>query len=172
MRSAVSTLCLGPGGLFFQSGTVLSGIFAVLFVISLNWSFNEYETNEKLKKLNLYIALISCTTFIGLGAFCGSNPIIALIHGSFAVISWLSGLFYVISFTILMFQDSQYLKLLVYIGCYVSFVLFLLVFTFFLHFFPSLRFLMIILPSLEWINTISLIFWYFAVSVYMIYKKI
>lgn len=143
-----------------------------MFVISLSISFNHNEVNNKLRKTNLYLALVSCSTFVGLGAFCGSNSIIALIHGSFAVISWISGLFYITSFTILIVQDPQYSKFLGYIGFYASFVLFLLIFLFFLHFFPILRFLMIILPSLEWINTVSIILWYFIVSVYMISKKI
>jgi hypothetical protein len=172
LRSAVSTLCKGPGGLFFQLGTVLSGFFAVFFVISLSLSFNENEVSKKFNRLTLYFALISCTAFIGLGVFCGSNPIIALIHGIFAVASWLTGIIYITSFTLLMLKDSQYSKLLVYIGFSVVFILFSMLFIFFLHFFPELRFLMIILPSLEWLNTISLIIWYIIISSYMIYKKI
>jgi hypothetical protein len=171
-KSAVSTLCRGPGWFFFQSGTVLSGIFAVFFVISLSRSFNEKEVGKKFNRMTIFVALISCTTFIGLGFFCGSNPIVALIHGTCAVITWISGSVYITSFNILMSRDSQYSNFLVYIGFLTSFILFSMIVLFFLHFFPDLRFLMFILPTIEWLNTISLIIWYFVISTYMIVKKI
>ncbi|MHA2399527.1 MAG: DUF998 domain-containing protein [Promethearchaeota archaeon] len=171
-KSAVSTLCKGPGGLFFQIGTVLSGVFAIPFVISLSKSFNENETNEKFRRAILYIAIVSCIAFIGLGAFCGSNLIISLIHGGFAVISWISGIIYVTGFNIIMYKDSKFSNSLAFIGFCASFILFSMIFLFILHFFPALRFLMIILPSLEWINTFSLIIWFLTISTYVIYKKI
>jgi hypothetical protein len=171
-KSAVSTLCKGPGWFFFQSGTVLSGIFAVFFVISLSKSFNEDEVSKKFNQMTLIAALISCTTFIGLGFFCGSDPIVALIHGTCAVITWISGITYITSFNIMMKKDSQFSKFLVYIGFLTSFILFSMVVLFFLHFFPDLRFLMFILPTIEWLNTISLTIWYFVISTYMIFKKI
>jgi hypothetical protein len=171
-KSAVSTLCKGPGGLFFQLGTVFSGIFAIPFVISLSKSFNEDDVSEKFRKAILYIAIVSCITFIGLGIFCGSNPVIALIHGALAVSSWISGIIYVTGFNILMNKDSQFPNYLAYIGYCVSFILFSMIFLFILHFFPELRFLMVILPSLEWINTISLVIWFIIISTFMIIKKI
>ena len=170
-KSAVSTLCKGPGGLFFQLGTVCSGIFAIPFVFALSRNFNKDEVSAKFSKIILYIAVVSCIAFIGLGIFCGSNPVIALIHGIFAVISWLSGIIYVTGFNILMHRDSQFSNYLAYMGYCVSFILFSMIFLFFLHFFPALRFIMIILPSLEWINTISLIIWFIIISTYMICKK-
>ena len=171
-RSAVSTLCKGPGWFFFQSGTVFSGIFAVFFVISLSKSFNEDEVSKKFNRMILFAALISCTTFIGLGLFCGSNPIVALIHGTCAVITWISGIIYITGFNILMRKDSQYSNIIVYIGFLTSLILFSMIVLFFLHFIPDLRFLMIVLPTIEWLNTISLIIWYFIISIYMIFKKI
>jgi hypothetical protein len=171
-KSAVSTLCKGPGGVFFQLGTVLSGIFAIPFVIYLSKSFNETEVSDKFRRAILYIALISCIAFIGLGVFCGSNLIISLIHGGFAVISWISGIIYITGFNILMYKDSQFSKYIAYFGFCASLILFSMIFLFILHFFPALRFLMIILPSLEWINTFSLIIWFLIISTYMIFKKI
>ena len=39
-KKAVSYLCKGPGGIFFQLGAIFSGIFAILFLLSLANSFS------------------------------------------------------------------------------------------------------------------------------------
>ena len=170
-KNAVSTLCKGPGGIYFQLGTVISGFFAVLFVISFSKVFNEDEVNAKLISATVIIALISCISFIGLGAFCGSNPVVALIHGSFAVVSWISGLLYITLFNVMMLKDSSFPKTLAYVGFWASLVLSSLIILFLLYYIPGLQFILIILSSLEWFNTFSLIGWYLIVSIYFIYKK-
>lgn len=172
MRKAVSSLCNGPGGLFFQIGTVVSGFFALFFVISLGKKFKEENIDENLIKSTVFTAIISCISFIILGVFCGSNPVIALIHGVNAVISWITGLFYITLFNILFLKSSKYSKFVAYCGFTVTLTLTLLMVAFILHLLPDLRFLMIILPSLEWLNTIALIFWYLVVSTYIIHQRI
>lgn len=172
LRRAVSSLCLGPGWLFFQSGTVLSGLFALLFIIYLEKTFNDKEINYNLRKYAKFSGIISCISFIILGAFCGTNPIIAYIHGINAVISWISGLFYISFYNSLMIKSSNYSKYLGYFGFVTTFTLSLMLVFFLLHLFPALRFLIFILPSLEWMNTFSLILWYLVVSIYVINKKI
>jgi len=171
-RRAVSSLCLGPGGLFFQAGTVISGLFAILFVIYLVRTFNYDEINENIRKYARISAIISCVSFIILGVFCGSNPIIAYIHGINAVISWISGLLYISLYNFLIIKSSNYSKFLGYFGFITSFILSLMLVFFLLHLFPALRFLMIILPSLEWLNALSLICWYLVVSIYVIHRRI
>ncbi|MFX1387419.1 MAG: hypothetical protein ACFE9M_09405, partial [Promethearchaeota archaeon] len=99
------------------------------------------------------------------------NLIIAYIHGTSAITSWGFGFFYITIFNVLILKDSNYSRNLAFFGYFVSLALGLLMIFFFLHLIPILRFLMIILPTLEWINTISVILWYFFVSSYMIYKK-
>ncbi|MFX1343599.1 MAG: DUF998 domain-containing protein [Promethearchaeota archaeon] len=172
IEKAVSSLCKGPGGLFFQIGSVISGIFAIPFVIYLNDSFNPDYIEENLKKKAIIVALISCTCLIILGVFCGSNPIIALIHGIFAFTSWIFGLLYITFFNIFMLRDPKYIKSLSLFGFCVTFLLTLFLVLFFSSFVPSLRFLVIILPSIEWINTIAIIVWYFIVSLYTLIKKV
>lgn len=172
MERAVSSLCKGGGGLFFQIGSVLSGIFAIPFVIYLNKSFNINYVNENLKKKAKVVAVISCTCLIILGAFCGSDPIIAIIHGVSAVISWLFGLFYITFFNFFMLRDPKYSRTLSWFGFSATITLSTLMILFFLAFIPSLRFLVVILPFVEWINTIVIIIWYFIVSIYTIVKKI
>ena len=172
IKRAVSSLCKGEGGLFFQIGSVISGIFAIPFVIYLNNSFNTDYVKENLKQKVIMAALISCTGLIILGAFCGSNPIIAIIHGVSAVVSWISGLIYITFFNIFMLRDPKYSRSLSLFGFCVTFTLTTLLVLFFLAFLPALRFLVIILPSLEWINTIAIIAWYFAVSLYTLINKV
>ncbi len=170
-RMAVSALCEGPGGIFFNIGNIFSGLFALIFVNSLGRTFNERQISEKLKKSGIICANISCICFILLGVFCGPNLIIAYIHGTSAITSWGFGFFYITIFNVLILKDSNYSRNLAFFGYFVSLALGLLMIFFFLHLIPILRFLMIILPTLEWINTISVILWYFFVSSYMIYKK-
>ncbi|MFX0104079.1 MAG: hypothetical protein ACFE75_01155 [Candidatus Hodarchaeota archaeon] len=172
MRNAVSTLCLGPGGIFFNVGNILSGLFALIFVNYLGRTFNEEQINKKLKKSSIICANISCISFFFLGVFCGSNLIIAYIHGTSAIISWGFGLCYITIYNLLILRDSNYSNLLAYFGFFVSLSLSLLMLIFLLHIFPVLRFLMTVLPLLEWINTIAVIFWYLIIAIYMIHKKI
>lgn len=172
IKRAVSTLCKGNGGLFFKVGSVISGIFAIPFVFHLNKSFNKDYVKESYKRKAIIAAVISCSGLIVLGAFCGSNPIIALIHGVSAVISWLFGLIYITFFNVFMLKDPQYSRSLSLFGFCATITLSTLMILFFLAFLPFLRFLVFILPSLEWINTIIIILWYFAVSLYTLKKKI
>lgn len=171
-KKAVSYLCKGPGGLYFQVGSIISGIFAILFVIALGKTFDEEGISEKFQKNTIYIALVSCMSLVILGAFCGPNPIVALTHGIFAFISWFFGLFYISLFSLLMLKDSKFSKNLAYLGFIVSFLLLVLLIIFILHFFEVTHFLVIILPTIEWIDTFAIILWYFIISTYMIYNKI
>ena len=171
-NSPVSSLCNGPGGMFFQVGTVLSGIFAILFVVYFIGSLPETQNTEKLRKVALLTALTSCISFISLGVFCGTEPTIALIHGVSAVISWISGICYITLFNIFMLRNSKYSKLLVYFGFGVSLTLSTMVLMFFLYYFLGLHIVIIILPLLEWIDTFILAIWYLIISIFLILKKI
>jgi hypothetical protein len=172
LRNPVSALCLGPGGIYFNIGNILSGVFALGFVNSLGRSFNEEQVNIKLKKSAVICANISCLSFIVLGIFCGSNLIIAYIHGIAAITSWGFGFFYFTLYNLLIIQDSNFSKSLGYIGFITSFSLGLLIILFFLHLLPILRPIMFVLPLMEWINTFLVIFWYIIISSYMIFKRI
>jgi hypothetical protein len=171
-KRAVSYLCKGPGGAFFQVGAVFSGIFAIFFLLSLAKSFSRNDSNERLIKISIFVSIVSCTCFILLGIFCGSNPIVALLHGIFAFNSWLFGLLYVTFLNILILKDSKYINILAYIGFFLAWSLVLLLIVFLLHFHEPFHILVVILPSIEWFNTIVIIVWYFVVSIYMIYRKI
>ncbi|MFX1504154.1 MAG: DUF998 domain-containing protein [Promethearchaeota archaeon] len=172
MRDAVSALCLGPGGVFFNVGNIFSGVFAIIFVNYLGRIFDEKEINRKLKTGSLVCANISCICFVILGVFCGSNIVIQYLHGTSALLSWGFGFLYITLYNLLIIKDSNFSKSLGYFGVIVSFFLGLLLFLFFLHLFPILRPIIFILPLIEWVSTLFVILWYFFVSSYMIYKKI
>jgi hypothetical protein len=172
LTMAVSTLCLGPGGIYFNIGNIFSGFFALIFVNSLIRTFNDEDSNFKLKKTANICANISCISFIILGVFCGSNIVVQYLHGTSAITSWIFGYSYITLYNILMIKDNNYSNKLAIFGFFITFPLLLLMIFFFLHLIPILTApLIIILPPLEWINTISVITWYFSVSSYMIYKK-
>ncbi|MFW9973220.1 MAG: DUF998 domain-containing protein [Candidatus Odinarchaeota archaeon] len=172
-RMAVSDLCLGPGGIFFNIGNVFSGIFALIFVNTLIRTFKEINISMKLKKITIICANISCLSFVTLGLFCGSNIIIRYIHGTAAIMSWTFGYAYLTFFNILMAKANKYSNTLAIFGFIITLPLILLIAFFLLSFIPVLKdFLIVILAPLEWINTISIIIWYFCVSTYMINKKL
>lgn len=172
LRRSVSFLCKGPGGIFFQVGTVLSGIFAFIFVLYVIRTFEGETTNTTLKKWALTFAIISCMSFINLGIFCGSNPIIDIIHGVSAVVSWLSGIGYITLFSILMLRNLKYSKISAYIGFIVSSSLSFMILLFILYYFPGIQGVVKLLPLIEWYNTFALIFWYLVVSTDLLIKKI
>jgi hypothetical membrane protein len=171
-KNAVSALCDGFGGEFFQIGIILSGIFAFFFAVYLGNTFNGEDVGEKLKKISISFAIISCVSFIFLGIFCGTNLVIAYIHGTSALISWGFGFFYITLYNYMILKDSNYSKYIAYFGLFVSSIFAILITGFFLHLIPALRSLIVILPTLEWINTFTVMSWYFTISMYMIYKKI
>ncbi|KKM87506.1 hypothetical protein LCGC14_1268230 [marine sediment metagenome] len=168
----VSSLCNGPGGIYFQVGTVFSGIFAILFVIYFIGSLSETQNAEKIRQVALLTALISCTSLIILGVFCGTEPTIALIHGVSAVISWIFGICYITLFNILILKNPKYSKSVAYFGFGVSIMLSVMVLMFFLYYFFGLHIVIIILPLLEWIDTIILTILYLVISAFIIIKKI
>ncbi|MHA2037473.1 MAG: DUF998 domain-containing protein [Promethearchaeota archaeon] len=171
-RNAVSALCDGSGWIFFQTGIILSGVFAFFWAVYLGYTFNSEEVGEKLKKISIPLAIISCVSFILLGIFCGKNLLISLIHGTSVIISWGSGFCYITLFNLLIIKDSKFSKKIGYFGFFVSFVMATLMTIFFLHLIPLFRSLIIILPTLEWINTFTVILWYIIISMYMVIKKI
>jgi len=171
-KNAVSALCDGSGRIFFQTGIVLSGIFAFFFAIYLGKTFSNEIVSQKLRKISISFAIISCVSFIFLGVFCGTNLIIALIHGTSAIISWASGFWYITLYNILILKDSNYSKYIAYFGFFVSSIIVILMTVFFLYLIPALRSLIVFLPTLEWMNTVTVILWYFIISMYMINKKI
>jgi len=156
----VSELGVGPGGIFFSLGLIISGIVCIPFYITLARSLKGDEINEKMIRMGLIFFYISDITYI-LVAFFPSvedNYLIYTAHGILAVISWLTGIVYLITFSKLMLKNSNYSKLTAYSGfCLVGFLT---------------VFLFTWIPILEWIMTFAFIVWLMIISRYMIYHKL
>jgi len=172
LEMAVSALCLGPGGLFFNIGNALSGIFAWVYVNYLRTTFNNEENSIRLIKGANITANIACVSFIILGAFCGSNIVFRYLHGTAAIISYVFGFCYITMYNILMIKDPKYSEYLGYFGFFVSFIFALLIILFLLHLIPPLFYIHLSLPLIEWASTVAVISWYLGIPVYMLYKKI
>lgn len=165
LENMISELGLGPSGIFFNLGLIISGILSFPYYIALYRSFDKETVNQIVRKSSLIFSLISIITFILVGIFPSieDNNIIFVTHGIFAFLSFLSGIFYLISFSILMVMGSngngsKYSKFIACQGFIVAGTYLLMLFTW--------------LPITEWIATFAIISWIIANSIYMIYHKL
>jgi len=154
----ISQLSNGYGGTLYRIGLIFTGIIAIPFCIYLSNSFNNSNRLKNLRKLALYPSLIYCISLIMIGYFWGSNVIISYIHGSFAVVAWIAGLIFISIFGILIHIDVRYPKSLAYFS-------FVLATTFLMH-------LIILSTITQWIMTLSIMFWVWILSSFMLYKRI
>ncbi len=156
----VSDLGVGPGGIFFSLGLIISGIVCIPFYIALARSLKSDEINEKMIRMGLIFFYISDITYILLGFFPSveDNYLIYTAHGILAVISWLTGIVYLILFSKLMLKNHKYSKFPAYSGfCLVGFMI---------------LFLSTWLPIFEWLMTFAFIIWLIIISSYMIYHRL
>jgi len=156
----ISKLGVGPGGFFFNIGTILSGLFAVPFYIYLEIVLKREEFNSKVLEGALGSALISCLFFILVGVFPSndSNLLILYLHGVFSLFSFLSALSYFLLFSFLLFKSSQFLKFHAYTGFFQVGLIIFFLFTW--------------NPISEWLMTFGLIIWIITISTYLLYKQI
>jgi len=156
----ISKLGIGPGGIFFNIGTILSGLFAGPFYIYLEIVLKREEINSKVLEGALGSALISCLFFILVGIFpsTDSNIFILYLHGVFSLFSFLSALLYFLLFSFLLFKSSQFMKFHAYIGSVQVGLIILFLFTW--H------------PISEWLMTFGLIIWIMTISTHLIYNQI
>ncbi len=156
----ISTLGTGPGGFFFNFGTILSGILAIPFYFYLERTLSKENLNKKVLKTALISALISCVFFIAIGIFPSfdNNSFLLYAHGISALLCFISGALYFFLFSYLFRLSSIFPKTIVYIG-YVQIALIIL-------------FLFTWNPLIEWLMTFGIILWILSLSFYMIYKNI
>jgi hypothetical protein len=156
----ISDLGTGPGAIYFNIGTFLSGIFALLVYLHIVEIFeNENLNHPKVLRIGKVFAINSCVFFalIGVIPSVRSNIILFILHGGIALISLSSGVIYLSSFSYLFFKSEKfsgfvgYLPLIA-VSCIVPFL-------FSWH------------PIMEWILTFGITFWIVAISIYMLYHK-
>ena len=156
----VSELGIGPGGLFFNVGLVLSGIVAIPFIIRLGTVFLGENVNNYLRKSAMIIAVTSSVSLSLIGCFPATpeNAIVFIIHGTFAFICWIGGLIYVTIFSIMMFQAPNISKSWAFFGFGVAATFVLFLFTG--------------LPITEWIVVFAICLWAIVNSINILRNKI
>jgi len=157
----ISDLGTGPGAIYFNIGTFLSGVFALLtYLHIIEIIKNENLNHPNVLKIGKVFAINSCVFFalIGVIPSVRSNIVIFAVHGAVALISLLSGVIYLSCFSYLFFKSEKFSGFVKYlpliaVSCITPFL-------FSWH------------PITEWIMTIGITFWVVAISFYMLYHKI
>ena len=153
----ISVLGIGPGGIFFNIGTILSGIFALFFYLDLIKIIG--ANDPKLCRVGRFFAINSCIFFSLVGVFPSSrNLVIFVLHGTFALLSWLSAIIYLGIFSYLIFKNDIISKFFGYLALITatSIIVFLLTW----------------IPLIEWIMALIVSIWIMSIAAYLLYRKI
>ena len=159
LNHMMSALGTGPGGIFFNMGTFLSGIFALLFYLYLIKVMGKETNDIKLYKAWSFFTITSCIFFSLIGVFPTSrNLIIFVLHGTFTLISLLSAILYLTLFSYLNFKNNNFPRFFVYLALITAITI--------------VVFLLTWIPITEWIMAIGVAIWIILISAYMLYCKI
>jgi len=155
----VSYLGTGPGALFFNLGTILSGLFALLFYIYLSPILKSKNVNEDIHKTALVFAILSCIFFILIGVFPSvlTNSALIIIHGFVAMMSLMCGSVYKSLFGYMMLKGDKFLKLHTYSAIIVVVI--------------EIAFLLTWTPLIEWMMVIAITYWIFMLSIHIFIRK-
>jgi len=155
----ISALGTGPGAIYFNIGTILSGIFALLFYLYMIKVIGEETNDPKIQKVGRFFAINSCIFFILIGFFpTSTNMILFSLHGTFALISWLSAIIYLSMFSKLIFKNKIIPKFFGYLALITAGTI--------------IVFLLTWIPIIEWIMALTITVWITLPSVYMLYRKL
>jgi len=160
LKYMISDLGTGPGAIFFNIGTILSGVFALMTYLRIVEILeNENINHPRVLRIGKVFAINSCVFFALIGVFPSvrSNILLFAVHGAVALISLVSGIIYLSSFSYLFFKSEQFSGLVGYlplitVSCIVPFL-------FSWH------------PITEWIMTFGITIWIILISIYMLYHK-
>ena len=159
LNHMMSALGTGPGGIFFNMGTFLSGIFALLFYLYLIKVIGKETNDRKLYKAWIIFTITSCILFSLIGVFPTSkNTIIFLLHGIFTLISLLSAILYLTLFGYLISKSNNFPRFFVYLALITTVTIVVFLFTW--------------IPITEWIMALAVAVWITLISAYMLYYKI
>ncbi|MHA1251996.1 MAG: DUF998 domain-containing protein [Candidatus Helarchaeota archaeon] len=156
LSNMVSDLGTGPGGIYFNIGIFLSGIFALFLYIHFGIKIKDFNINNKIRKFGMIMATISCITFSLIGLFPSYKNIqlLFIIHGTLALISWISGIVYISIFSFFSLKIENIPNYMGIVGFIVNFLIIIFIFTW--------------IPLVEWLMTLGIIFWvlviYFSVK--------
>jgi hypothetical membrane protein len=157
----ISALGVGPGGIFFNLGLLISGLFALLFYLYLIRAIkmNDWVEHKKLLQITKFSSINSCVFFCFIGIFPAikGNSLMTLLHGLSAGISCLIAIIYLTSFGVLFLKSINFLKF----HSYLSFVTVI----------PFVLFLFTWTPLTEWIMTFAILIWITLIASYTVIRK-
>lgn len=106
----VSYLAVGPYGLFFDLGLILSGIIAIPFHFFMYSIIGNEKISVKLKNIALVLSVTSslALSLIGFFPVLNENNLILIIHGIFALITFLGITIYCILFGIFFIINDKF----------------------------------------------------------------
>ncbi|MFX1498756.1 MAG: DUF998 domain-containing protein, partial [Promethearchaeota archaeon] len=159
LKYNISHLALSPGGIYFNIGFILSGLFAIPFNISLGKAVNGESVNNNIKKIVLRISIIDCVSLSLIGVFPAypENLVILTIHGLLALIFFVCTSITFLLYGYIFLRSVKFLKVHAYLSFIVTGVLFIYI---------ALR-----LSILEWTSFFGIMIAVFFTSIFLIYKK-
>lgn len=155
----ISALGIGPGAIYFNVGTIICGIFCLLFYIRFNQDLKiKSQEYKRLFEFARATSIISTIFFTLVGFFPGipSNIILFTLHGLTAMISWLTAISYLISYGILIMKTSIFSRTYSILAFITTASILVFLFTW--------------NPILEWLMTIFASLWIITLAFSMIKK--
>ncbi|TFF99259.1 MAG: DUF998 domain-containing protein [Promethearchaeota archaeon] len=159
IKYTVSMLGVGPLGLGFNIGFIISGVLAIPYYLNLSYHFQTEEMPEQIITASILASMISCVSYIFVGIFPQNFNVLFLYAGHiiFAFITFTTGALYLILFGYLMYQSNSFSKVQ---GIY-SFLLCISYFTF----------IFTQIPLFEWVALFGLVGWLTINSIYLFSLK-
>ena len=155
----ISALGAGPAAIYFNIGTILSGIFALLFYLYMIKAIGNEKNYPKLQRVGRFFAINSCIFFSLVGVFpTSTNMILYVLHGTCALISWLSAIIYLSIFSFLIFKNKIIPEFFGYLALITASTIIVFLFTW--------------IPIIEWIMALGVLVWITLPAAYMLYHKI
>jgi len=161
LKYMISDLGTGPGAIFFNIGTILSGVFALMTYLHIVEILeNENINHPRVLRIGKAFAINSCVFFalIGIIPSVRSNIVLFAVHGAIALISLISGIIYLSCFSYLFFKSEKFSGIVGYLPLIAVMCI--------------APFLLSWHPITEWIMTIGITFWIIAISLFMLNHKI
>jgi len=159
LSNMISDLGIGPGGIFFNIGVLLAGLFAIPYMISLGrFSNNKDGGNRTIIKVAVVSSIISslALSMIGIVPAYRDSFMMILIHGIIAAICYIGAAGYLFIYSNIMFKDERFPNIFAYIA-FIDAILFICVlFTWY--------------SLIQWIANIFIILWTLLVASYLVYK--
>jgi hypothetical membrane protein len=155
----ISHLALSPGGIFFNLGLIISGLFAIPFNINLGKIVSGKRINEKVKEIVVKVSILDCIALSLIGVFPAfpENFIILMIHGLLALTFFVCTTIIFIVYGYLFLKSSKFLKVQAYSSLIVAASICI---------YMALRW-----SILEWIAFLGIMISVLSTSIFLLYKR-